>query len=73
LRLIVRDNGKGIDPQALQSGQHSHWGLTGMRERAASIGAEIQIWSKQGGGTEVEISAPIRGVRVQPVQLSVLL
>ena len=73
LRLIVRDNGKGIDPQALQSGQHSHWGLTGMRERAASIGAEIQIWSKQGRGTEVEISAPIRGVRVQPAQLSVLL
>ena len=73
LRLIVRDNGKGIDPQALQSGQNPHRGLTGMRERAASIGAEIQIWSKQGGGTEVEISAPIRGVRVQPAQLSVLL
>ena len=73
LRLIVRDNGKGIDPQALQSGQNSHWGLTGMRERAASIGAKIRIWSNQGEGTEVEISVPIRGVRVRPAQLSVLL
>src|SRR5215469_965028 len=27
LRLIVRDNGKGIDPQALHSDQNSHWGL----------------------------------------------
>jgi len=68
LRLIVRDNGKGIDPQALQSGQNSHWGLTGMRERAASIGAEIRIWSNQGQGTEVEISVPIRGVRVRPAR-----
>jgi len=73
LRLIVRDNGKGIDPQALQSGEHSHWGLTGMRDRAASIGAEIRIWSSQGEGTEVEISVPIPGVRVRPAQLSVLL
>jgi signal transduction histidine kinase len=72
LRLVVRDDGKGIDPQAFQSGQ-SHWGLTGMRERAASIGAEIQIWSDQGEGTEVEISVPIPGVRVRFAQLSVLL
>jgi signal transduction histidine kinase len=69
----VRDNGKGIDPQALQSGQNSHWGLTGMRERAASTGAEIQIWSNDGEGAEVEISVPIRGVRVRLAQLSFLL
>jgi len=63
LHVAVRDNGKGIDPQALQSSQNLHWGLTGMRERAASIGAEIRIWSSLGQGTEVGISAPIRGVR----------
>ena len=62
LRVAVRDNGKGIDPRALESGQDSHWGLTGMRERAASIGAEIRVWSNQGAGTEVVISVPIRGV-----------
>jgi signal transduction histidine kinase len=62
LRLVVRDNGKGIDPQALQSGQNAHWGMRGMRERAASIGAEIRVRSNQGEGTEVGISVPIRGV-----------
>jgi signal transduction histidine kinase len=56
LRVVVRDNGSGIDPQLLQSGSTSHFGLTGMRERAASIGAKIRVWSKHGSGTEVEIS-----------------
>jgi signal transduction histidine kinase len=60
LRVVVRDNGSGIDPKVLRSGGDSHWGLTGMRERAASIGAKLRIWSKRGGGTEVEISYAIR-------------
>jgi signal transduction histidine kinase len=59
LHVLVRDNGAGIDPQVLRTGQNSHWGLTGMRERAASIGAKMRVWSKQGKGTAVEISAPI--------------
>jgi signal transduction histidine kinase len=29
-----------------------------MRERAAGIGAQLQIWSRPGSGTEVEISIP---------------
>lgn len=62
LRVIVRDNGKGIDPRALRSSQNSQRGLTGMRERAARIGAEIRVLSNQGEGTEVEISVPILGV-----------
>jgi signal transduction histidine kinase len=58
LRLAVRDNGCGIDPQIVRSGSDSHWGLLGMRERAGSIGAKLQIWSRPGAGTEVEISLP---------------
>lgn len=64
LRVLVRDNGKGIDPRALQPGQYAHRGLTSIREKTASIGGEIRVWSKQGQGTDVEISVPIRGVRV---------
>lgn len=56
LRVVVRDNGTGIDPHLLRSRSTSHWGLTGMRERAASIGARIRVWSKPGAGTEVELS-----------------
>jgi signal transduction histidine kinase len=58
LRVVVRDNGCGIDPQVLRSGRDLHWGLLGMRERAASVGAQLRIWSRPGAGTEVEISVP---------------
>jgi signal transduction histidine kinase len=58
LRVVVRDNGCGIDPQVVRSGRHTHWGLQGMRERAGSIGARLTIWSRLGSGTEVEICVP---------------
>jgi signal transduction histidine kinase len=60
LRVVVRDNGCGIDPRIVQSGRDSHWGLWGMRDRAESVEAVLRIWSRPGGGTEVEISVPIQ-------------
>ncbi len=58
-RLRVRDDGKGLDP-ALLSGQRNkgHYGLYGMRERAALIGAKFTVWSEVGAGTEVELRVP---------------
>lgn len=56
LRVLVRDNGCGIDSQAARSRRDTHWGLLGMRERADSMGAKLRIWSRPGAGTEVEIS-----------------
>jgi signal transduction histidine kinase len=58
LRVMVRDNGRGIDPQVAKARSDSHWGLLGMRERAKGIGATLQIWSRPGAGTEVEIRVP---------------
>ena len=58
LRVVVRDNGCGIDPQLVRPGRDAHWGLTGMRERAGSISAQLRIRSRPGAGTEVEISVP---------------
>jgi len=58
LRVVVRDNGAGFDPDTLQTGQN-HRGLTSMHDRAASIGAKIRVASRPGGGTEVEISLPL--------------
>jgi signal transduction histidine kinase len=60
LRVLVRDNGCGIDPQVLQTGRDGHWGLSGMRERASRIGARLKVWSNAGAGTEVELSVPSR-------------
>ncbi|HEX8893769.1 MAG TPA: ATP-binding protein [Terriglobales bacterium] len=62
LRVVVRDDGTGIDPEALRTGRNSHGGLAGMQERAANIGAKVRVLSKRGAGTEVEISLPIHGL-----------
>ena len=58
LRIRVRDDGVGIDKAVLSNGQPGHWGLTGMRERAKAIRAELNIWSREGAGTEVEFVIP---------------
>jgi len=60
LRMRVRDNGCGIDPQVLRSGRNGHWGLTGMRERATRIGGALNILSSATTGTEVQLSIPGR-------------
>jgi signal transduction histidine kinase len=59
LRLRFRDDGKGIDPSVLERGGRSgHWGLAGIRERAKDIGAQLEVWSELGAGTEVELRIP---------------
>lgn len=58
LRILVRDNGCGIDSQVVRSGREGHWGLSGMRERAEEIGARLRLLSGAGAGTEVELSIP---------------
>lgn len=58
LCVTVSDDGRGIDPQVLQSGRDGHWGLSGMRERAEMIGARLTVRSRVASGTEVELLVP---------------
>jgi signal transduction histidine kinase len=58
VRLMIRDDGRGIDQQIVDSGRAGHWGLRGMRERAKAMGAELDIRSHPGAGTEVELTIP---------------
>jgi signal transduction histidine kinase len=60
LRITVRDNGCGIDPQELQWGRNEHWGLQGMSEQAERIGARLRLWSRVTLGTEIELRVPCR-------------
>ena len=57
LSLIIEDNGVGFDP-AKEETQGRGFGLVGMRERAALVGAELQIESAAGRGTTVILRMP---------------
>ena len=57
-RLRVRDDGKGIDEDAMQRQPSGHFGLHGMRERAEIVGGRLEVWSKLNSGTQVELSVP---------------
>jgi signal transduction histidine kinase len=54
IRLIVRDDGIGFDME--KNAKSSHFGLTGMIERAHWIGGDLVITSRPGGGTEINLS-----------------
>jgi PAS domain S-box-containing protein len=59
LRLRIRDDGKGIEPQVLEDGGCAgHWGLVGIRERAKRITAQLDFYSEAGAGTEVQLTLP---------------
>jgi len=58
LRMLVNDDGCGIDPEHLETGKDGHWGLPGMRERAERIGGKLKVFSRRGSGTVVDLSIP---------------
>jgi signal transduction histidine kinase len=61
LRVRIRDDGVGFDVNdASVAARPGHWGLKGMKERAASIGAKVEIWSRSGAGTEIEVNVPAK-------------
>jgi two-component system sensor histidine kinase UhpB len=54
LRLIVRDNGRGVDEGAAERGA----GVAGMSERALHVGGRVSLASSR-AGTEVRLDIPI--------------
>jgi signal transduction histidine kinase/ligand-binding sensor domain-containing protein len=53
--LSITDDGTGFEPAAVQG---EHYGLQGMRERAAAIGAHIEIVSSHEDGTRITVTVP---------------
>jgi signal transduction histidine kinase len=58
LSLCMKDNGVGIDPEIVEEGKAGHFGINGMKERSARIGARITIKSTLNAGTEVTLRVP---------------
>ena len=57
--MRVLDDGRGFDTKELKVSDMSHWGLTTMRERAQSIGAQLKLTSTQSAGTKLVVRAPL--------------
>ncbi|GAA0912752.1 sensor histidine kinase [Streptomyces thermoalcalitolerans] len=65
LRISVHDDGRGLPPgTSLEDLRRAgHFGLVGMAERAAAVGARIHIGSGTGArGTEVRVELPLKAV-----------
>ena len=59
LRVTVHDDGKGIDADAFGRQQREgHFGLPGMRERAAIVGGRLEVRTQPGAGTTIELRVP---------------
>lgn len=56
LRLLIHDDGVGFDPRALPTCSN---GLSGIRERAVILGAELRIDSSRQAGTTLEVLIPV--------------
>ncbi|HEU4511353.1 MAG TPA: two-component regulator propeller domain-containing protein [Pyrinomonadaceae bacterium] len=59
VQLIVRDDGRGFENHSARNEKAGHFGLIGMRERAAQIGGTLTVQSANGSGTEVVADVPI--------------
>jgi signal transduction histidine kinase/ligand-binding sensor domain-containing protein len=62
LTVRVRDNGKGMDCDMAATGKPGHFGLQGMRERAARIRGSLHVVSRPGSGTQIELIVPGKAV-----------
>mgnify|MGYP001547753330 CR=1 FL=1 len=66
LTLFISDNGSGFETTDDSLPAKGHFGLQGMRERAAQIGAQIKVESASGKGVSITLDVPInsgRGMR----------
>lgn len=57
--VAIDDDGCGIDEDVLaRGGSDGHWGLPGMRERAALCGGTLSVQVLPAGGTRVQVGLP---------------
>ncbi|NVO07746.1 MAG: hypothetical protein HXX19_18305, partial [Rhodoferax sp.] len=60
-RFVVRDDGQGFSGHS-PAGQTQHVGMKIMQERAARIGAAVQVHSEMGQGSSVVLTLPAHPV-----------
>jgi len=69
--MEIRDDGRGFDTAEV-AGLEGHYGLTGMRERVATLGGTLEVNSGAGRGTTIRVRAAVaREAREQEEQIGV--
>ncbi len=58
VRLVVADDGTGIDTGGSRAGGH---GMSSMRERAEEMGGELELSSEVNQGTTITVTVPLDG------------
>ncbi len=61
LRLRIRDDGRGFNPQGPDGAKAGHLGLLGIRERTKSLGGKLSLSSQPGQGTELVVTVSLPG------------
>lgn len=65
ISILLEDKGKGFNTELLNSrgnaGEaYEHFGILGMKERAAIVGAQLTVTSAPGKGTKVHLNLPLQ-------------
>lgn len=60
LTVTIQDDGCGVSQTRPEAANPGHFGLAGMRERAAKIGSQLTIETPASGGTEVVLRVASR-------------
>lgn len=70
LKLRIRDDGRGFDPQDLQSPQKggASAGLRGMRDRAELFGGRLEVNSAPGEGTHISLALELETEAAAPAR-----
>jgi signal transduction histidine kinase len=63
--LEVRDDGRGFGATEASASSSGHYGLTGMKERAAAIDGRLEVTSEAGAGTTVRLRVASRKIKEQ--------
>ncbi len=67
LGLRFRDDGEGLDQAVIDGGgREGRRGLTGMSKRANAIASALEIRSRPGAGTEIELTIPAAVAYLDP-------
>jgi signal transduction histidine kinase len=72
--LEVGDDGRGFEPVRPGpgpdgiGGSAGRLGLASMRDRARSVGGQLSVDSRPGGGTTVRLAVPLNGNEVEPAR-----